>query len=103
LAKRIAEAASRNAAAVILFSSRQKAPFLTVNYDIEPDIPEIPVITATRKSAVDLLLFDFDVDGESLLSQWDESGQPFQSVELSAKIHFFGVCISVCPVGFKEK
>jgi len=87
LAKRIAEAASRNAAAVILFSSRQKAPFLTVNYDIESDIPEIPVITVTQKSALDLLLYDFDVDSKSLLSQWEESGQPPQSVELSAKIH----------------
>ncbi len=87
LSARIAEAASRRAAAVLVFSHKGSGSFLTVDYEKESDIPDIPVISISEKSFLDILLCDFDVDGESILKEWEESGTPPDGVELSAKIH----------------
>jgi hypothetical protein len=87
LSTRILEAASRNAAAVIVFSHQNPVPFLLLEFEEEADIPDIPVISISKESFLNMLLCDFDVDGTSLLKQWEETGEPPQSVELSAKIH----------------
>lgn len=87
LTERISEAASRNAAAVLIFSHRDQSPFLTASYTKESEIPDIPVISITRKSFHDIFLSDFDVDAESILKKWEETGQPPEAVELSAKLH----------------
>jgi hypothetical protein len=86
LSKRIAEAASRKAAAVIVFSSRIAHPFLYANYEKEPEIPDIPVISITKDSALSILLMDASADGKSLFEQWKATGNPPQSLELIARI-----------------
>ncbi len=85
LAKRIAEAASRKAAAVVVFSAVKEFPFLTVAYDAETAIPDIPVITITRKSAVDIM-DSAGVDGAALLQSWTESKKPPESQVLISRI-----------------
>jgi len=86
LSVRIQEAASRNAAAVVVFSHRDQSPFPMVNFSKESEIPNIPVIAINEKSFQDILLCDFDVNGASLLKKWKETGEPSHAVELSAKI-----------------
>lgn len=55
LNKRIAEAADRKAAAVVLFSFKNEYPFLMVSYDREEAIPRIPAISITRAYASSIL------------------------------------------------
>jgi hypothetical protein len=86
LSVRIQEAASRNAAAVVVFSHRDQSPFLMVNFSKEAEIPNTPAIAINEKSFLDILLCDFDVDGASILKKWEETGEPPHAVELSAKI-----------------
>lgn len=80
LSKRISEAVSRKAAGVILFSYQKEYPFLRVS-----DILNIPVITITKNSALNILL-SAGIDGESLFRKWEESGEPPQCRELISKL-----------------
>jgi hypothetical protein len=75
----ISEAASRKASAVILFSYKEEYPFLMA------DIPDIPVISITRNSAINILA-SAGRDGESIFKEWEESGKPPKSEELISKI-----------------
>jgi hypothetical protein len=86
LTRRISEAAARKAAAVIVFSYQNEAPFLYANYEREADIPDIPVITITRNSAINIMLMDSRTEGEALIKKWLESREPAQSVELISRI-----------------
>ncbi len=86
LSVRIQEAASRDAAAAVVFSHRDQSPFLMVNFSKESEIPNIPAIAINEDSFQDILLCDFDVNGASLLKKWEETGEPPHAVELSAKI-----------------
>jgi len=81
---RIAEAASRKASAVILFSCKAEYPFLYTNYRKESEIPNIPVITITKNAAVNIL-YSAGFDGEGIIKDWQESGKP-KSGELITRI-----------------
>lgn len=86
LIKRISEAAARKAAAVVLFSNSEPYPFLYASYENAPDIPDIPVITITKSSALDIL-FSSGIDGEVLFKEWEQSGQPPESKDLISRLH----------------
>lgn len=86
LKNRIAEAKSRNARAVIVFSSKKEYPFLMVSYEKESEIPEVPAITITKKSVLEIFL-NAGMDGESLFKTWEESRRPPLPVELSSKMN----------------
>lgn len=85
LNKRIAEAAVRKAAAVVLFSFKNEYPFLMVSYDREEAIPRIPVISITRTSASSILQ-SAGLDAESLFKQWEETGNPPESSVLITRL-----------------
>jgi hypothetical protein len=85
LARRISEAASRKASAVVVFSSVKEFPFLTVGYKTEAEIPDIPVITITKNSAIDILN-SAGVDGAALLREWAESRKPPESQVLISRL-----------------
>lgn len=85
LARRIAEAASRKAAASLSSSVAREFPFLTVGYDSEKAIPHIPVISVTRYSAVDILN-SAGVDGAALLREWADSRKPPLSQVLISRL-----------------
>ena len=85
LARRIADAATRRAAAVVVFSSGEEIPFQKVDYNKESEIPDIPVITITKNSALSILAGG-GLDGEALLKTWAESGAPPQSQCLIARL-----------------
>lgn len=82
--RRIQEAASRKAAGVVLFSAKEPEPFLAVSYAKESEIPGIPAVTITRKSAVDILASSGI--GESLLVEWEKSQKPPKSQELISRL-----------------
>jgi hypothetical protein len=77
---RIAEAARRNAAAVVLFSSTGQYPFLEVQYPTPAEIPDIPAISVSRQAALDI----FAASGVSptILQDWASSRTPPESMEL---------------------
>jgi len=83
LEDRLAEAASRKASGVVLFSWRAEHPFLTVNYQIESNRPDIPVISINRNSAVNILE-SAGLD-EGIFDEWKEMGEP-QAFELISRI-----------------
>jgi hypothetical protein len=85
LNKRIAEAAARKAAAVVLFSFKDEYPFLMVSYDREEAIPRIPAISITRAYASSILQ-SAGLDAESLLKQWEETGNPPDSSVLITRL-----------------
>jgi hypothetical protein len=85
LTQRIAEAASRKASAVVLFSAGQEYPFLTVSYKKASDVPDIPVITVTKNSALNILA-SAGLDGDSFLKDWEESKKPPPSQELISRL-----------------
>ena len=85
LNKRIAEAADRKAAAVVLFSFKNEYPFLTVSYGREEAIPQIPAISITRASASSILQ-SAGLDAESLFKQWQETGNPPDSSVLITRL-----------------
>lgn len=82
---RIAESASRNAAAVILFSHQQDYPFVCINSRKESDIGNIPVISITRQSARNILTSADYYDGATVFEKWEESGKTL-SMELISNI-----------------
>lgn len=84
LEARISEAASQKAATVIIFSYKTEYPFLYAHYKKESDIPDIPVITITKNSAVNILASS-GFGRETIFSGWQESGKP-QSAELISRI-----------------
>ncbi len=86
LTKRISEAGARKAAAVVLFSNSEPYPFLYASYEKESDIPDIPVITITRNSAL-TILNSAGMDGEALFEEWEQSGQPPASRDLITRLH----------------
>jgi hypothetical protein len=85
LEHRIAQAASRRAAGVILFSCESDYPFLYAQFESESEIPNIPAITITKQSAVDIL-FSAGQDGNALFEEWEETGEPPLSRELISKL-----------------
>ncbi len=85
LSRRIAEAAARKAAAVVVFSSTKEFPFPTVGYDREDQIPDIPVIAVTKSSILNILASAGE-DGEALLKNWAESGNPLKSRVLISRL-----------------
>ncbi len=85
LSRRIAEAASRKAAAVVVFSWSKEFPFPAVSYEKEADIPDIPVIAVTKSSILSILAAG-GVDGEALMKSWADSGTPPQSQFLIARL-----------------
>jgi hypothetical protein len=91
LEQRIAEAARRNAAAVVVFSSTSEPPFLTVRYTAPGEIPQIPAISVSRQTALDI----FAASGgfsPAVLQDWASSRAPPESMELivSMRIAFAG-------------
>jgi uncharacterized protein (DUF3820 family) len=84
LEARISEAALRKASAVILFSWKTEYPFLYLHYEKESGMPDIPVITITKESAVNILESSGLGKGE-VFEEWKESGKP-QSLELISRI-----------------
>jgi hypothetical protein len=85
LARRIADAAARKAAAVVVFSWSKEFPFPAVQYEKPNDIPDIPVIVVT-KSSITSILAAAGVDGDEGLKSWAESGTPPQSQALIARL-----------------
>ncbi|MFQ5632171.1 MAG: hypothetical protein ACE5I1_25660 [bacterium] len=86
LTKRISEAAVQKAAAVVIFSNSKQYPFLYASYKNASDIPDIPVITITKSSALNILS-SAGIDGETLFKKWEQSGQPPVSRDLIARLH----------------
>ena len=72
--RRIAEAASRHAAAVLLFSHRWDYPFVGVDSRKESGIGNVPVISITEPSAADILSSAGE-DGAKILEDWEVSGK----------------------------
>jgi hypothetical protein len=70
---------------VVAFSSTKEFPFLTVGYDREDQIPDIPVIAVTKGSILSLLASAGE-DGEVLLKNWTESGRPPESRVLISRL-----------------
>jgi len=89
--RKIREAADRGAAAVVLFSSREDHPFYMVQFPPEVEIPDIPVITVARQSALDIFAASGGF-GDSVLHVWEETRTPPQSRELitSLRVRFDG-------------
>jgi len=85
VSRRIAEAASRKAAGVVLFSDREEHPFLTANYENESEIPNIPAITISKSSAAIILLSSGE-DAESFIKEWKDSGKPPGARELISRM-----------------
>jgi hypothetical protein len=85
LARRIADAAARKAAAVVVFSWSKEFPFPSVQYEKADDIPDIPVIVVTKGSILSVLAAA-GVDGDAVLKSWAESGTPPQSQVLIARL-----------------
>jgi hypothetical protein len=85
ISTRIAEAASRKAAGVMLFSFQDEHPFLTVTYDPESQIPKIPAITVS-KGSVAMILLSAGEDPDAVLKEWKNSGKPPRSRELISRI-----------------
>ena len=85
LNKRIAEAANRKAAAVVLFSFKNEYPFLMVSYGREEAVPQIPAISITRASASSILQ-SAGLDAESLFKQWQETGNAPDSSVLITRL-----------------
>jgi|GEM_PF-1331490 len=85
LSKKIKEAADRKAAAVVLFSSRQDYPFLMVQYQNESEIPDIPVITISRESALNIFAASGCFDA-SVIDEWEKTRTPPQSMELITRM-----------------
>jgi hypothetical protein len=85
LSRRISEAAGRNAAAVVVFSSVKEFPFLKVGYERENEIPDIPVITVTKSSILNILA-SAGLDGEGLMKTWAETGTPPESQVLISRL-----------------
>jgi hypothetical protein len=85
LENRIIQAASREAAGIVLFSYTSEYPFLYAHFKDASEIPNIPVITVTKQSAVSILLSAGE-DANSLLIEWEETGNPPMSRELISKL-----------------
>lgn len=86
LTKRIAEASFRKAAAVVLFSYKKEYPFLGTRYEKKSDIPGIPAISITKKSAENILN-SAGINAEALFKKWQETGEPSQSMETISKLN----------------
>lgn len=78
LSERISEAASRKAAAVILFSRQTDHPFLYVDFETTSCHPEIPVITITEESARNILSSSGS-DGAAFIEEWENTDHPPRS------------------------
>lgn len=74
LKDRIAEASSRKASAVVLFSWKTAHPFLTVRSENKGDVPDIPVITITKDSAEHI--FQSSGLDETVFENWAKTGKP---------------------------
>jgi hypothetical protein len=85
LSRRIADAAARKAAAVVVFSTTKPFPFYKVDYEKEAAIPDIPVISVTRNSVLGILA-GAGVDGEAILKEWAASGRPPESQVLISRL-----------------
>ena len=83
--RRIADAASRKPAGIVLFSYQEEHPFLTVSYSSESDIPNIPAITISKSSAA-MILHSAGEDAEAFFKEWKESGKPPGSRELICRM-----------------
>jgi hypothetical protein len=82
---RIGEAARRNAAAVVVFSTTSERPFLTVQYTAASESPDIPTISVSRQTVLDI----FAASGAfnpAVLQDWASSRAPPESVELIASM-----------------
>jgi hypothetical protein len=89
LERRIAEAARRGAAAIVVFSSTRQHPVLEVQYPTLAEIPDIPAISISRQTALDI----FAASGAfspAILQDWASSRAPPESMELitSMRIEF---------------
>jgi hypothetical protein len=91
LERRIAEAARRGAAAVVLFSSTRVRPFLTVPYATSPESRDVPAISVARQTAIDIFGASGAFDS-TILENWAGSQAPPQSMELitGMRIEFAG-------------
>ena len=85
LSRRIVDAAVRKAAAVVVSSWAKPFPFYKIDYEKEADIPDIPVISVTRSSVLDILA-SAGLDGETLLKDWAASGHPPESQVLISRL-----------------
>ena len=82
IAQRVAEAASRNAAGVILFSHETQYPWVRLSPYENQDFSDIPVICVTMESAKNILSSFYIYGGESIIDKWLETGTTM-SMELS--------------------
>ena len=78
------EAATRKAAAVVIFSTREEAPFLYLQDDGIDTFPDIPTIVIGRRSA-DALFAAAGVELGRALEEWKSSSAPKPS-ELIARL-----------------
>ncbi|MFC1694038.1 hypothetical protein ACFL1R_11080 [Candidatus Latescibacterota bacterium] len=72
---RITEAVSRKASAVVLFSYKEEYPFLFYKDKNMENIPEIPIITITKNSAIDIFACA-GRDAKEIFNKWKETGKP---------------------------
>jgi len=82
--KRIDEAVSRGAAALILFSVNENYPFLKYNDTTLSNIPEIPII-GINKLAAEAIFSCAGRNAENIFQKWESSGI-FKSEEFICKI-----------------
>ena len=85
LENRIKEAEKRGAAAVVLFSRKHDYPFLYARYDHEGNIPQIPVITISKSSFIQIMA-SAGQNGKSILEEWKKKEKPPQSKALISKL-----------------
>jgi hypothetical protein len=79
---RISEAQRRKAAAVVIFSYKDKYPFFNVNrFKREENIPDIPVISITRESFQNILISAGE-NPENIFEEMEKTGKPPQALEL---------------------
>ncbi len=82
--KRIDEAVSRGAAALILFSMNENYPLLKYFHKNLSDIPEIPII-GINKIAAEAIFASAGRDAENIFQKWESTGN-FKSEDFISKI-----------------
>ena len=70
---------------MILFSHTEQYPFLYANYEKESEIPDIPVISITKNSTMNILESS-GIDGKDLFEEWEDQNKPPESIEFISKI-----------------
>ena len=83
--RRILDADSRGASGIVLFTSAEGYPFLYAGFQTAMEIPDIPVITITRQSFIDILNSAGE-DGRAMIETWQKDASPPMSRELISNL-----------------